>query len=70
MKTLGVQAVRETAFTKTPAGQLLYDLAFVTRSDKWLARKHRVPVAEIRELRELKAVKKLAAKNAKRKAKK
>ena len=74
MKTLGLQAVRSgtgtVAFKKTPAGQLLYDLAFVALSDKWLARKHGVPIAEVRELRELKAVKKLAAQNAKSKAKK
>jgi hypothetical protein len=44
-------AKTEIAYGKTPQGQLLYDLAFVDRTDKWLARKHQVPIAEIRNLR-------------------
>lgn len=38
-------------WTKTQAGQLVYDLAFVDRSDKYLARKHGLPIAEIRSMR-------------------
>ena len=60
MKTLGLQV-----FRKTRAGQLVYDLAFVTRSDKWLARKHHLPIGEIRAIRQHKAVKKLTAQVAK-----
>jgi hypothetical protein len=41
----------EITYGKTPVGQLLYDLAFVDRNDKYLARKHQVPIAEIRNLR-------------------
>lgn len=41
----------EIAFERTPLGQIIYDLGFVKRSDKWLARKHRIPVARIRALR-------------------
>lgn len=41
----------ERVYGRTAVGQLLYDLAFVDRTDKWLARKHQVSVAEIRNLR-------------------
>lgn len=41
----------EVTYGRTPEGQLLYDLAFVKRTDKWLARKHQIPIAEIRNLR-------------------
>jgi hypothetical protein len=41
----------EVAYGKTAVGQLLYDLAFVDRTDKWLAHKHQVPITEIRNLR-------------------
>jgi hypothetical protein len=41
----------EVTYGKTAVGQLLYDLAFVKRTDKWLARKHQISIAEIRNLR-------------------
>lgn len=41
----------EVMFTGTPLGRLIYDLGFTTLSDSYLARKHRKPVAKIRELR-------------------
>ena len=41
----------EIAFERTPLGRIIYDLGFVKRSDKWMARKHRLPVAHIRALR-------------------
>jgi hypothetical protein len=44
-------ADKEVAYGKTAVGQLLYDLAFVDRTDKWLARKHSVTIGEIRNLR-------------------
>lgn len=47
-------------YGKTPTGQLLYDLCFVKRTDKYLARKHEVTVAEIRHLREIRSVQCLA----------
>ncbi len=50
----------EIRYGKTPQGQLIYDLAFVQLSDKWIARKHRIPIAEVRSLREIPAVRRLA----------
>ena len=38
-------------FGRTPLGQLLYDLGFTQLSERYLARKHRLPVAKIRTLR-------------------
>lgn len=49
----------EVTYGRTPVGQLLYDLAFVDRTDKWLARKHQVPIAEIRNLRKSPVLEKL-----------
>lgn len=40
------------AYGKTPLGQLLYDLGFTKLSDRYLARKHHMPIAEIRSCRE------------------
>lgn len=42
---------KEVTYVKTAVGQLLYDLAFVERTDKYLARKHQVSIGEIRNLR-------------------
>jgi hypothetical protein len=39
------------AYGKTPLGQLVYDLLFTNLSEKYLARKHRMPIAEVRRLR-------------------
>ncbi len=47
------------AYVRTPQGQLIYDLAFVDLTDKHLARKHHIPVAEIRNLRKIPSVVKL-----------
>lgn len=38
-------------YGRTPTGQLIYDLGFAKLSDKWLARKHKMPISEIRKLR-------------------
>jgi hypothetical protein len=40
-----------TVYGRTPLGQLLYDLAFASLSPKYLARKHRLPIAQVRTLR-------------------
>jgi hypothetical protein len=47
------------AYSKAAVGQLLYDLAFVKLTDEYLARKHKLPISEIRRLRELKGIKSL-----------
>ena len=41
----------ETTYGRTPQGQLFYDLAFTDLSESWLARKHKMPRAEINRLR-------------------
>jgi hypothetical protein len=41
----------EIAYGRTPTGQLVYDLGFARLTDKWLARKHRIPVNQIRAIR-------------------
>ena len=41
----------EILFGRTPLGQLLYDLAFARLSDKWIARKHKMPIDEVRKCR-------------------
>lgn len=41
----------ETLYGKTALGQMLYDLGFTDLSDKYLARKHRHPIAYIRQMR-------------------
>ncbi len=38
-------------YGKTENGQLFYDLAFTDLSEPWLARKHKMPRAEINRLR-------------------
>lgn len=42
----------EIAYGPTPLGQLVFDLLFTKLTPKYLARKHRLPIAEIRRLRE------------------
>jgi DNA helicase HerA-like ATPase len=41
----------EIAYGKTPLGQLIYDLGFTKLSDRYLARKHRLPITDIRRYR-------------------
>jgi hypothetical protein len=41
----------ETAYGRTESGQLFYDLAFTDLSEPWLARKHKMPRAEVNRLR-------------------
>jgi hypothetical protein len=41
----------ETLYGKTPTGQLVYDLGFTKLSDRYLARKHHLPVATVRRYR-------------------
>jgi hypothetical protein len=53
----------EVLYGKTPEGQLVYDLCFVDRTDKWLARKFGIPIAKIRAMRYEKSVKKLRKQN-------
>lgn len=43
--------MRTIAYAKTPFGQFLYDLGFTDLEDRYLARKHRKPIAEIRQAR-------------------
>lgn len=50
-------------YGKTPMGQLLYDLAFTNLDVKYLARKHKKPVKEIRRLRTAKEIKSLRKQN-------
>lgn len=44
-------AKAEIAYGRTDQGQLFYDLAFTDLSEPWLARKHKMPRAEINRLR-------------------
>lgn len=41
----------ETYYGRTKLGQLLYDLGFTNLGVQYLARKHKIPVSEIRSLR-------------------
>jgi hypothetical protein len=41
----------EILYKRTPLGQLIYDLGFTRLNERYLARKHRMPVAEVRRLR-------------------
>lgn len=50
-------------YRKTKSGQLLYDLAFTNLDERYLARKHKRPVAKIRSLRSARAIKALRQKN-------
>jgi hypothetical protein len=50
----------ELGYAKTPIGQLLYDLAFTEITDKWIARKHRISLSEVRTLRGSRGIKRLA----------
>lgn len=52
-----------TQYGKTALGQIIYDLAFTNLSAKHIARKHRKPIAEVRELRAAAAIKKLRKQN-------
>lgn len=38
-------------YGRTPLGQKLYDFGFAKLTDKWLARKHGMPIGEVRELK-------------------
>lgn len=42
----------EVLFGRTPLGQLIYDIGFAKLSDRYLARKHHLPIAKIRSYRE------------------
>lgn len=44
--------MEEVTYGRTPIGQLVYDLGFTKLGDKYLARKHKMPIAEIRKCRE------------------
>ena len=41
----------EVAYGKTLIGKIIYDLAFVTLSDKWISKKYSFPIAHVRQLR-------------------
>lgn len=41
----------QVLYGRTPGGQLFYDLAFTDLSEPWLARKHKMPRAEVNRLR-------------------
>lgn len=53
----------EITYGRTAIGQLLYDLAFTNATTRWLARKHKMPVAKIREMRAKKSIKSLRRQN-------
>jgi hypothetical protein len=38
-------------YGRTPLGQLVYDLGFTKLSDRYLARKHGLPIAKVRDYR-------------------
>lgn len=38
-------------YGRTPMGQLLYDLGFARLTDAWVARKHRMPIAQVRRMK-------------------
>lgn len=40
--------MKAIAYARTPLGQYLYDLGFTDLSDRYLARKFRKPIADIR----------------------
>lgn len=40
------------AYAKTPLGQRIYDFGMSTVSDRWLARKYNLPIAEARRIRD------------------
>lgn len=50
-------------YGKTPQGQLLYDLAFTNLDAKYLARKHKMSVKDVRRLRTAKEIKSLRKQN-------
>lgn len=52
----------QVSFGKTPTGQLLYDLAFTNLADAYIARKHHLPVREVRRMRRTPDMKKLRTK--------
>ncbi len=43
----------EYVYGRTPMGQLLYDLAFAKITEKWIARKHHLPIAKVRHLKDV-----------------
>jgi hypothetical protein len=53
----------EIAYGKTAMGQLLYDLAFTKLSARYIARKHHLPIASVRQMSEGKEIKKLRRQN-------
>lgn len=53
----------QIVYGRTPQGQLLYDLAFTNLAAKYLARKHRIPVASIRRMRGAPELRKLRKQN-------
>lgn len=53
----------EPEYSKTPLGQLLYDIAFTDLAPSYLARKHKKSSASIRKLRAEKSIKALRRQN-------
>jgi hypothetical protein len=41
----------EVTYGRTPLGQLVYDLGFTKLDDSYLARKHKLPIAKVRDYR-------------------
>jgi len=41
----------EVLFGRTAKGQMLYDFGFSKLTEKWLARKYRMSIAEVRKLK-------------------
>jgi hypothetical protein len=51
------------AYKRNKRGQFLYDLAFTDLDENYLARKHHMPVARIRDYRAAREIKALRQKN-------
>ncbi len=57
----------DAAYGRTPLGQLIHDMAFARLTPRWIARKHKMPIADVRKYLALPAIKTLIRKNTKRK---
>ncbi len=41
----------KTVYGRTGIGQFIYDFGFANLTDRWLARKHKVPLSKVQEYR-------------------
>jgi hypothetical protein len=49
----------DVVYAKTAVGQFLYDIAFASLTDKWIARKHSISIGEVRNVRKSPIITKL-----------